>query len=80
MRICAIALGVLIAAAAIDRAAAQSYPWCAQYGGGMLGARECGFWTLQQCQETVSGIGGFCFANPWYAPPPKAKKRSRRKR
>ena len=42
---------------------AQSYPWCAQYGGN-LGGQNCGFSTLQQCRATVSGTGGYCFKNP----------------
>ena len=47
-----------------------SASWCAQYSGD--GGREsCGFSTFQQCQATVSGIGGFCrpsqYDNPDYA-------------
>ena len=39
-----------------------TYPWCAQYAGGGDGgggARNCGFWTYEQCMATVSGIGGY---------------------
>jgi len=38
--------------------------WCAQYsmqGGGS----NCGFYSFEQCQATVSGIGGFCMRNPF---------------
>ena len=43
------------------------YPWCAQYSGGEQGGgRNCGFSTLEQCQATVSGIGGFCERNLFY--------------
>ena len=49
-------------------AEAQNYPWCAQYGGGMGGAMNCGFTTFQQCQATVSGVGGFCIQNSTYQP------------
>jgi hypothetical protein len=50
---------------------AQNYPWCAIYGGGNNGgATNCGFTTIQQCQATVSGIGGFCQPNTQYQPPP----------
>jgi len=38
--------------------------WCAQYsmqGGGT----NCGFYSFEQCQATVSGIGGFCMRNPF---------------
>jgi Protein of unknown function (DUF3551) len=44
-------------------AAAVIYPWCAFYG--RLG-ENCGFTTFQQCRATISGIGGYCGANPWY--------------
>lgn len=46
-------------------ASAQNYPWCAEYsvrGGGT----NCGFVTYRQCMETVSGIGGVCYRNPFY--------------
>ena len=45
-------------------------PWCAVYSGGYGGGTNCGFFTLQQCRETVSGIGGFCEPNPFYNEPP----------
>jgi hypothetical protein len=50
-------------------AEAQNYPWCANYGSG-FGAENCGFSTIQQCMEDVSGIGGFCEPNTQYQPPP----------
>ena len=58
----ALAAGVL----ATPVAAAPSYPWCARYSstGG-----ECAFRTFAQCQQDVSGIGGFCQANPSYKGP-----------
>ena len=37
--------------------------WCAQYGGMAGGATNCGFFTIEQCRATVSGIGGFCVPN-----------------
>ena len=43
---------------------AQYYPWCATYS--MKGGSEsCSFVSFGQCQLSVSGIGGFCFQNPW---------------
>lgn len=49
---------------------ADPYRWCAQYSGGMGGGgTNCGFITLQQCRETVSGIGGFCVPNQFYTGP-----------
>ena len=49
-------------------ASAAEYPWCAQYGGRSDG-RNCGFVNFQQCQATVSGMGGFCERNLFYNPP-----------
>jgi hypothetical protein len=40
--------------------------WCAQYSG--IGATNCGFFTIEQCRATVSGIGGFCVPNQFYNP------------
>jgi len=36
--------------------------WCAYYPGG---SSNCGFYSFEQCQATVSGIGGFCNRNPF---------------
>jgi hypothetical protein len=47
-------------------AAAIEYPWCAQYGGDDGGGTNCGFSTYQQCQATISGIGGICTPNQFY--------------
>ena len=60
------ALGLLIATSAA--AQAQNYPWCAQYGNGTGGGRNCGFTSFRQCMADVSGIGGFCERNNTYAP------------
>jgi len=51
-------------------AEAQNYPWCAYYSGGMGGGTNCGFTTIQQCMDTISGIGGICQPNTQYVPPP----------
>ena len=37
--------------------------WCATYGS--HGGTNCGFYSFEQCQATVSGIGGFCYQNPF---------------
>ena len=61
-----VAITFLPALAAPARAEIE-YPWCAQYSGGEDGGgRNCGFSTLEQCRETVSGIGGFCELNLFY--------------
>jgi hypothetical protein len=43
---------------------ANAAQWCAQDNGG---ASNCGFYTWQQCQEDISGVGGSCTRN-WFAP------------
>ena len=49
---------------------ADPYRWCAEYGGTMGGGgTNCGFVTLQQCQATISGMGGFCVPNQFYTGP-----------
>jgi hypothetical protein len=63
------ALGIFFAMFVIGTPAqAQNYPWCAEYPDDM-GGTNCGFTTFQQCQATVSGIGGFCIQNPQYQSP-----------
>jgi hypothetical protein len=51
--------------------------WCAQYSGDR--GENCGFSTFEQCQATVSGIGGFCrpsqYSNPGYASAGRKKRR-----
>jgi hypothetical protein len=46
--------------------AADAAPWCAQYSG-RGGATNCGFYSFEQCMQTVHGIGGFCNRNPFEA-------------
>ena len=79
MRILLGALALLLVAFAPDRAQAQEYPWCAQYGWGH-GGTNCGFVSYGQCLAAVSGVGGYSRPNgfsrgPGYAAPRKAQKR-----
>lgn len=71
MRLLGLAISALALSALVPVAGhADPYRWCAQYGGGSAGgATNCGFVTLRQCQETVSGIGGFCVRNQFYTGP-----------
>jgi hypothetical protein len=57
-----------------------TYPWCAQYGGGDRGGRNCGFSNYEQCRAAISGNGGYCIENPMYRPPaqPPGPRRARR--
>jgi hypothetical protein len=49
-------------------AAAFGPPWCAAYRNG---STNCGFYTYQQCMDTVAGNGGFCNRNYIDGPPEK---------
>src|SRR5580704_17420867 len=61
-------------------AAAQNYPWCAQYGGSAGGVMNCGFVSFDQCMATLSGMGGFCNQNSQYqAAGPASTKQIRKK-
>jgi hypothetical protein len=69
MRTLFAALMLCLAASTIDTASAEVlYPWCAHYGGiGHGGGTNCGFTTFAQCQAAISGNGGYCGSNPFYA-------------
>jgi hypothetical protein len=54
---------------AVQPARAAEYPWCAQYGGGDQGGRNCGFSTYEQCMATATGMGGSCECNLFYPGP-----------
>ncbi len=75
------ALSLLMLTCASQPAVAYDYPWCAHYGG-RSAATNCGFVSFEQCRWTVSGIGGHCARNPFYAaahdadrPRPKLKRK-----
>ncbi len=69
MRLVFLNLFILTALVAGNRtAAAQNYPWCADYSGD-FGGENCGFATYEQCMVTIAGIGGSCDRNTQYAPP-----------
>jgi hypothetical protein len=46
----------------------------------MGGASNCGFITLQQCRDTVSGIGGSCEPNLFYTGPDRDESRPHRRK
>jgi hypothetical protein len=48
--------------------AAPRWPWCSQYFSRST-SHACAFRTWQQCMDTVQGIGGYCYANPYPQPP-----------
>jgi hypothetical protein len=45
--------------------AAPYWPWCARLD---TKAHYCAFISWEQCMDTVRGIGGYCYVNP-YGPP-----------
>jgi hypothetical protein len=52
---------------------AQQAPYCAQFSDGT--SPSCTFATLQQCDASISGVGGVCNLNPAapYQAPPAAQ-------
>ena len=65
MRLAIIATAAALAGGfAGSSAKAAEWPWCAGYGG-EGGASNCGFASWKQCQLNISGVGGFCYPNPY---------------
>jgi len=52
----------------VGTADAQNQPWCTIMDND--GTTQCNYSTLQQCLQTLSGIGGRCIENPGGAAPP----------
>jgi Protein of unknown function (DUF3551) len=40
---------------------APGAPWCAHYS---TGNNDCSFYSFQQCNAAISGVGGICSPNP----------------
>jgi hypothetical protein len=66
--ISAVLLGEMHAASAQSP---TSYPWCSRGGDGD-NYNICYFTSKEQCRATTTGVAAFCFANPYYQPPPPA--------
>jgi hypothetical protein len=64
----AVLLGEMRAASAQSP---TSYPWCSRGGDGD-NYNICYFTSKEQCRATTTGVAAFCFANPYYQPPPPA--------
>ena len=75
----AAALGVALALSPAPASAQTGpiYPWCAEYGGRGGGGTNCYFSNLWQCQQAISGNGGWCYRNPFsaYASEPRSDRR-----
>ena len=69
-----LALVLLGEASPVAAQSAYDYPWCAQRHD-RSGATSCYFRTWEQCQATISGIGGSCFQNPAYRGPGPVERR-----
>jgi Protein of unknown function (DUF3551) len=79
LRLAVIAAAAALAmTAALTPASAQNYPWCAHYGT-PYDDTSCGFVSYEQCQASVSGVGGFCEKNDTYKPPVAAQPQARRR-
>lgn len=66
MRYLSFALALAAASLAVQAAPAEAreYPFCLQ-SRDTTGRGDCRFATFEQCQATVRGIRGGCYANPW---------------
>ena len=64
----AVALPVTLSNAPANALPYDPYPGCADYSARNRGGSNCGFLTIEQCWATVSGIGGFCRAQPILQP------------
>jgi hypothetical protein len=62
-----VAMGVTLVGDPRPSAARPWYPWCARFAD-RSGVEECLYTSFQQCQATISGIGGSCVEN-WYPRP-----------
>ena len=72
MRLPTLSVFLISVALLCDQAASAqsptSYPWCARYYKEGF-PTSCYFASYQQCKTTVSGIGGYCYASPYYHGP-----------
>jgi Protein of unknown function (DUF3551) len=67
MRAVLFGLAVVTAAFTFNVGSANAYPvypWCAHYMG--IGATNCYFSTWEQCRAAASGLGSYCYQNPFY--------------
>jgi hypothetical protein len=75
----------IVAAADAHTNRIEAAPWCAWYD---AYTSDCGYFTHQQCLDTIRGVGGYCSLNvyeygryeygPSYGPPPHRHKHARR--
>jgi hypothetical protein len=71
---------IAVLTAAGTPAKAVDWPWCADYAGtDGGGGTNCGFASRAQCLEALSGVGGWCYPNPYVRsqPAPRRERRGR---
>jgi hypothetical protein len=61
-----IASALLVGALTLPASAAPTYAWC-QRTVVTNGTPDCGFTSYNQCQASISGVGGDCIRNPLLA-------------
>jgi hypothetical protein len=69
---------VFLVATSAPSAQAQTWAWCADLAGESGGGgTNCGFATREQCMITLSGVGGWCYPNPYLRSeePPQRRRR-----
>jgi hypothetical protein len=52
-----------LASTATETSARPPAPWCAYLSGDW--GIDCSYHTFEQCREFISGVGGYCSANPY---------------
>jgi hypothetical protein len=67
----------LLAAFAGSERIAQAQPYCAMYS---AGPPTCGIATLEICQQSISGVGGYCAPDQRSRIPPNLIERRRAQR
>ena len=70
----ALALASVITMAPGAADAAPYWPWCSRYDHPRGGSISCAFASFEQCMDTVRGIGGYCYKNPYVSPPSRPGK------
>jgi hypothetical protein len=59
-------IATVLAGLSLSASGTEAAPWCADYSS-RGGGTNCGFYSFEQCLQTVRGIGGFCNRNPFEA-------------
>ena len=54
-------VGIGLALGLMRTPAAAQGAWCSED----MNARNCGFYTLEQCRAAASGLGANCYASPY---------------